>query len=81
MQEQDVKTPALSGEVIIKSVVIPEEEVKLNIPVTTPHTILSSSSSSLFLEQVENLSVDDSLVSDNDGSESNSSGAIEMSHG
>ena len=81
MQEQDVKTPALSGEVIIKSVVIPEEEVKLNIPVTTPHTILSSSSSFLYLEQVENLSVDDSLVSDNDGSESNSSGAIEMSHG
>ena len=45
-------TPYLYGEVIMESVGIPEEEVKLNTPVTAPHIITSSYSPPPFLSQV-----------------------------
>ena len=45
-------TPYLSGEGIMESVGIPEEEVKLNIPVTAPHIITSSYYPPPFLPQV-----------------------------
>ena len=77
MSEKEVNTPALSGEGIMDSVGSPEEEVKLNTPVPSPHIIPSSSSSPPFLPQVLNIAAKISLVSENDGIEANKYGATE----
>ena len=43
VSEKEGKPPALSGEVIMESVVSLEEEFKLNTPVPVPHIITYSS--------------------------------------
>ena len=48
LSEKEGNTTALSGEVTMESVGSPEEEVKLNTPVPTPHIITFSYSSPSF---------------------------------
>ena len=52
VSEKEVNTAYLSGEVIMESVGIPEEYVKLNIPVPSPHIIPSYYSPPPFFPQV-----------------------------
>ena len=59
----------------MESVGSPEEELKFNTPVPAPHIIHSSSSSPTFLAHVSNLAAHISLLSENDGIESNKDGA------
>ena len=52
MSEKEEKTTALYREIIMESVGIPEEEVKLNTPVTEPYIVSFSSSYPPFFLQV-----------------------------
>ena len=52
--KKEGNAPDLYGERIMESVGSPEEESKLNTPVSAPHTIPYSSSSPPFLPQVSN---------------------------
>ena len=60
VSENEGDTLALSGEAIMESVGIPEEEVKFNNLVPAPHIIYSSSLFSPFFPQVSNPSAEDS---------------------
>ena len=77
MYKNEVYAPSLCGEVSMDSVGSPEEEGKLNTPVSEIHTINYYPSPN-FLEKLTNMDADTSMVSDNDGSEANNDGATEM---
>ena len=52
VSEKEGNTVAFSGEVIMESVGSPKAEIKLNTPISAPHTIPSSSSYPPFFPQV-----------------------------
>ena len=66
MSEKEGNNAALSGEVIMDSVGIPEEEVRFNIPVSAPH--LNSCKGPPSLEEAWKLAAVSSVANDNAGS-------------
>ena len=75
MSEKEVNTPYSSGEVIMESFGISEEEVNMNTPVTAYYNLTSSSSSTNLLQQVSNPDGKISVAIENDGIEANKYGA------
>ena len=74
MSEKEVNTPYSSGEVIMESFGISEEEFNMNTPVTD-YNLTSSSSSTHLLQQVSNPDGKISVAIENDGIEANKYGA------
>ena len=60
VSEKEGNNPYLFGEVIIESVVSPEEESKMNTPVPAPHIIQYYYLSPPFLLQVSNPAAEES---------------------
>ena len=75
MSEKKRNTADLSGEVMAQSVGRPEEEVKLNTPVPTPH--LNSCKVPPSLEEAWKPDAVRSVASDNSGIECNNENVIE----